>query len=70
MEGNKVSVERADLEAKLREIQQVVEETSAGVRKPGVVAALGGVLVLAVAYLLGRRRGKKSAARVEVYRVR
>lgn len=65
-----MSVERADLEAKLREIQQVVEETSQGAKSPGVIAAVGGVLVIVVAYLLGRRRGKKGSARVEVYRVR
>ena len=65
-----MSVERADLEAKLREIQQVVSETSEGAKKPGVVAAVGAVGLVVVAYLLGRRRGKKGAARVEVYRVR
>jgi len=65
-----MSVERADLEAKLREIQQVVEETAEGAKNPAVIAALAGVVVLVIVYLLGRRRGKKGAARVEVYRVR
>ena len=65
-----MSVERPDLEAKLREIQQVVADTTEGAKNPGVIAALGGVALLVVVYLLGRRRGKKGAARVEVYRVR
>lgn len=65
-----MTVERADLEAKLREIRQVVEETSQGAKNPAVLAAVGGVLLLLLTYLLGRRRGKKGAARVEVYRVR
>ena len=65
-----MSVERADLEAKLREIQQVVVETSEGAKNPGVIAAIGAGLLLVVAYLIGRRRGRKGAAKIEVYRVR
>lgn len=65
-----MTVERADLEAKLREIQQVVEDTAEGARSPAVIAGVGIVLVILFAYLLGRRKGRRSAARVEVYRVR
>jgi MYXO-CTERM domain-containing protein len=65
-----MSVERADLEAKLREIQQAVEETSEGVKSPGVMLAVGAAALLVVTYLAGRRRGRKRSARVEVYRVR
>jgi len=63
-----MSVERADLEAKLREIQGVIDETAQGAKSAGVLAALGVVGLLFVVYLLGRRKGKKGAARVEVYR--
>jgi len=63
-----MSVERADLEAKLREIQGVIDETTQGAKNTGVIAAVGVVAVLVVVYLLGRRKGKKGSARVEVYR--
>jgi hypothetical protein len=65
-----MTVERSDLEAKLREIQGAISETSQGATSPGVLAAIAGVGLLVVAYVMGRRRGKKGAARVEVYRVR
>jgi hypothetical protein len=65
-----MTVQRADLEAKLREIQQAVHETSEGAKSPGVIAAVGVVALIFVMYLLGRRRGRGGGARVEVYRVR
>lgn len=65
-----MTVQRSDLEAKLREIQQVVDETAAGARNPAVMAGIGVVVLILFAYLLGRRKGRGGAARVEVYRVR
>jgi hypothetical protein len=64
-----MTVSRDDIEAKLREIQQVVDETAAGAKDPGVLAAVGVVAMIFVVYILGRRRGRKGSARVEVYRV-
>lgn len=64
-----MSVERADLEAKLREIQGVIDETAHGAKNTAVLAAVGVVALLVVVYLLGRRKGKKGSARVEVYRL-
>ena len=64
-----MTVNRDDLEAKLREIQQVVDETAAGAKSPGVLAAVGVVALIFLVYVLGRRRGRKGSARVEVYRV-
>jgi len=63
-----VSVERADLEAKLKEIQGAVDETkrTAGV---GIAAVLGVVLLVLIVYLLGRRKGRSGSARVEIYRL-
>lgn len=69
MEGYEVSVERADLEAKLREIQHVVEETKRSAAGVGIAAVVGVVLVVLVFYLLGRRKGRKGSARVEIYRL-
>jgi hypothetical protein len=66
-----MAVERADLEAKLREIERVVSETKEQARNTGVVIAVAVVAVVALAFLLGRRKGTKAGgARVEVYRLR
>ncbi len=64
-----MTVQRSDLEAKLREIVQAVDETAEGAKNPGVLATVGVVALVFVVYLLGRRKGRKGAARVEVYRV-
>ncbi len=64
-----MTVDRADIEAKLREIQEVIDDTAEGAKNVGVAAAVGVVLLLLIVYLLGRRRGKKGSARVEVYRL-
>lgn len=64
-----MSVERADLEAKLREIQHVVEETKRSAAGVGIAAVIGVVLLVLVFYLMGRRKGQKGSARVEIYRL-
>jgi hypothetical protein len=63
-------ISRDDIEAKLREIKGEVEST-ATTAKPYAIAA-GAVLVVAVvglAYVLGKRKGKKKTTVVEVRRV-
>lgn len=61
-------VERADIEAKAREIEEALAETRESVREKGVIVALAVVAVVAIAFLIGRRRGKRSRAVVKVYR--
>lgn len=61
-------VEKADLEAKLSEIQGLVDETTQSARG-AVVVAVAVILAIALFFLLGKRRGKKGSARVEVYRL-
>ena len=61
-------VEKADLEAKLREIQGVVDETATATRGAVVVAVLV-VIAIALFFRLGNRKGKKGSARVEVFRL-
>ena len=68
MEGCQVRVEKADLEAKLQEIQGTVEETTQAAHG-AVVIAVAAVLVIALFFLLGKRKGKKGSARVAVYRL-
>jgi hypothetical protein len=66
-----VTVQRADLEAKLREIEAIVEETKEQAKNTGVVVAVAAVLAVGVAFVMGRRRGKKAGgARVEVFRLK
>lgn len=66
-----MTIERADLEAKLREIEAVVDETKVQAKNTGVAVAIAAVAAVGLSFLVGRRRGKKSGgARVEVYRVK
>jgi hypothetical protein len=63
-----MNVGKADLEAKLREIQGVVDETTDSARG-AVLVAVAVVVVIVLFFLLGKRKGKKGSARVEVYRL-
>ena len=63
-----MTVQRSDLEAKLREIQGVIDESAEGAKNVGVAAAVGVVLLLVLVYFMGRRKGRKGAPRIEVYR--
>ena len=66
-----MKVERSDLEAKLREIESIVDETRDSAKSKGMAIVVGVVLVVLVAFLMGRRKGKKKVkgAVVEVYRL-
>jgi anti-sigma-K factor RskA len=65
-----MTVSRDDLEAKLREIQGVVDETKESARSLVVVGAVAVVVVFALTYLIGRRRGSAGAiAKIEVRQV-
>ena len=64
------SVTRADIEAKLREIRGVTDtstEVAQQAVRPALIAV--GVAVVVVAFLLGRRRGRKRNTIVEVRRI-
>lgn len=63
-------ITRDDIESKLREIRGEVEEV--GSASKGYAVAAGAVVLAAVvagAYLLGRRKGKKRNTVVEIRRV-
>ena len=63
-------IERSDLEAKLGEIKEAVDETATAAKNTGVALAIGVVVLVFVVYLLGRRKGGKTkGARIEVYRL-
>ena len=63
-------ITRADIEAKLREIKGEVETTT-DTAKPYAIAAVAAlaVVVVGVAYALGRRKGRKKTTVVEIRRV-
>ena len=63
-------VARGDIEAKLRQIRGEVDATTSAA-KPMIVAVGAVVLVgvVGVAYLLGRRKGRKRSTVVEIRRV-
>jgi hypothetical protein len=59
-----------DLEAKMRELQGEVESVGGAAKSYLVVAgAVAVVAVVGVAYLFGRRKGKKARTIVEVKRL-
>ena len=65
-----MAIERTDLEAKLREIEDIVEETKSQAQTTGTVLAVIAVVAVVAIFVLGRRRGRKTGgARVEIYRV-
>jgi hypothetical protein len=63
-------ISRDDLEAKLREVSGDVGDTVEAVKPQIYGGAVAGLLLaVIVAYLLGRRRGRKRSAIVEIRRV-
>ena len=60
----------ADIRAKLAEIDGSVQTTAKAAAPIGLAAGIGTVvLLLLLAYLLGRRRGNKSRTVVEIRRI-
>ncbi len=63
-------VNRADIEAKLREIRGEVDTTATAAKPTAMtIAVVAAVALLGAAYLLGRRKGKKRSTVVEIRRV-
>jgi ABC-type Fe3+ transport system permease subunit len=66
-----MSVTPADIEAKATEIAHLIDETKQAAQNTAVMAGVAVVVVVAIAFLLGRRRGAdKGKTVVEVYKVR
>lgn len=66
-----MSISPADIEAKAGEITRLLDETKQSAQNTAVMAGVTVVVVVAVAFLLGRRRGAdKGRTVVEVYKVR
>jgi hypothetical protein len=63
-------VERSDIEAKLRQIRGQVDATTERAKPMAIAAAgVGALAVIALAYIVGRRRGRQGRTVVEIRRV-
>jgi hypothetical protein len=63
-------INRGDLESKLRELQGEVDDTKESATSTLItVGAVVVVAVIAIAFLAGRRKGKKRTTVVEVRRI-
>jgi len=63
-------ISRDDIEAKMRELQGEVDENLDSAKSVAVPAAIGVAIVLVlVAYVLGRRKGRKRQLVLEIKRV-
>lgn len=64
------TITRDDIEAKFRELQAEVDVVEDEARNYAVIAAVAGVvIVVAVAFVLGRRRGRRQGTVVEIRRL-
>jgi hypothetical protein len=64
------TVTRSDIEAKLKQIRGEADETVDEAKPYALMAGFAGVVVvILLAYLLGRRKGKKKTTVVEIRRV-
>jgi hypothetical protein len=63
-------ISRADIEAKLRQMRGEVDKTAEAAKAP-ILAIAGGVAsaVIVLAFLLGKRRGRRKSTVVEIRRV-
>ncbi|MGH8912588.1 MAG: hypothetical protein ACRDVD_08750 [Acidimicrobiia bacterium] len=62
-------VQATDIEAKAREIQLALDETKESAQNTALIAGVVVALFVVASFVIGRRRGKRSRAVVEVYRV-
>lgn len=62
-------VQATDIEAKAREIQSALDETKESAKNTALIAGVVVALFVVASFIMGRRRGNRSKAMVEVYRV-
>jgi hypothetical protein len=63
------TVERSDIESKLRQIQGEVDEAVVAGKPAGLAVAVSFVVgVVGLSYLLGQRRARKQTTVVEIHR--
>lgn len=62
-------IQRADIEAKAKELEDAIGETRESAKNKALLAAIGVGLIVVAAFWLGRRRGRKGSAVVEIYKI-
>ncbi len=64
-----MTVSKQDIEAKARELVGVVDDTKESAKDKAIMGAVAVAALVAVAFLVGRKRGSRNKTMVEVYRV-
>lgn len=64
-----MTVSRADIEAKARQLVDAVDETKESVQNKALLVVAAAAVVVVVTFIVGRRRGSRNKTVVEVYRV-
>ncbi len=64
-----MTVSRDDIEAKAQQLIGAVDDTKESVQNKAMIGAVAAAAVVAAAFIIGRRRGKRNKTVVEVYRV-
>ncbi|HKY48983.1 MAG TPA: hypothetical protein VJQ79_13485 [Acidimicrobiia bacterium] len=64
-----MTITRADIEAKARQITSAVNDTKESAQNTAVLAGVAVLLVVGISYLMGRRKARSGRAVVEVYRI-
>ena len=64
-----MTITRADLEAKARQITAAVTETKEGAKNTAAMAGVAVIVLVGLSYLVGRRKARSGRAVVEVYRI-
>ncbi|MGD2044546.1 MAG: hypothetical protein PVJ28_12955 [Acidimicrobiia bacterium] len=60
---------RDDIERKAQELIGAVDQTKESVQNKAMIGALVVAAIIALAFIIGRRRGSRNKTVVEVYRV-
>jgi hypothetical protein len=64
-----LTVSREDIERKAQELIGAVDQTKKSVKNKAIIGAVIIAVVVATAFIMGRRRGSRNKTVVEVYRV-
>jgi hypothetical protein len=62
-------IDRQTIESKAKELENAVTQTQETVKSVAMMTAIGVGAVVVLAYLMGRRRGKKGGARIEIHKL-
>ena len=64
-----MAVSRDDLERKAQQLIGAVDQTAGSAKNTAIAGAVLIALIVAAAFIMGRRRGSRNKTVVEVYRV-